>query len=112
MPINTEKIKKLRKAKELTQDHVATKMGIGRTTYIARENVGDFTDIELLLLAQILETTVEELRGETYSHFKAEQVINELRQTIFKREQEILKLNALLDMALETIERLRKTNGG
>lgn len=58
-------IKKKRKAKDITQDDVAAKLKMNRTTYAAKEQKGNFTDEELTKVAAFLNISEGELNMKT-----------------------------------------------
>jgi DNA-binding XRE family transcriptional regulator len=55
--IDTRKLAALRKRLEKTQEEVGAALGMGRTTYIAREKTGDFTESEIQKLCDFLGIT-------------------------------------------------------
>ena len=55
-------LKLLRKKKNLTQEQVAAKMKMKRSSYAEKELTGDFEEYELKSLAKVLGTTVVNLK--------------------------------------------------
>ena len=58
------KIKKIREFKNLTQEHVANKLGVSQSNYarIEKDEV-KITDVRLKQIAEILEVTEEEIKN-------------------------------------------------
>lgn len=86
------RIRELRKQKKLTQDEVASKLGIGRTTYLGYENgkIG-IPAKRLEELADLFGVSIDYISGKTehrtlYDRWDAEHDLDALKREVMVRE--------------------------
>lgn len=87
-----KKIRKLREAKQWTQEAVAYQLGISQKAYSKIENGATQLSVQRLAeLANLLETTTAELLTEEKNDKIQEQRIKELEETVIQLRAVLLK---------------------
>ena len=96
--VNKNNIFKYRRSKKLTQDNIATYLGIKRSTYARQELTGHMPRQQLQKLADLFGVTVFDLLGETslqfFQPFPRENVST---PSLTNNESNIIKIYRCLD---------------
>lgn len=90
------KIKDLRKARQLTQDELAEKLGVSRQTVFAIESGRSEPSLELAArLCSLLECTIEEMFSDIFNEFND---ISQYREEVNSMTQGIIPFSPLSDL--------------
>lgn len=110
MGVLSVRIKELRKQKKLTQEEIATRLGVGRTTYLGYENgkIG-IPAKRLEELADMFGVSIDYISGKTehrtiYERWDSEYDTAALKREVIVREFAKEDIKAYLRIALETLE--------
>lgn len=99
-------VKEWRKLKGLTQNELAEKVNLGRTTFAYKEETGTFTEAEKQAIVKALKTDMTTVSW-TKPIFQAkitderDQIIRSQKETIVKLEEKVKTLELMIDKLLQ-----------
>lgn len=102
--VSNRTVKEWRKLKGLTQNEIAEKVNLNRTTYAYKEETGSFTDYEKQAIAKALKadmTTISWNRPIFQAKTTEDALIRQQKETIMKLEAEIKTLKEMIDKLLQ-----------
>ena len=119
MNVTAERLKNLRKEKNISQDELANLFNIDRTTYLKYEKTGKVPTTKLISLANYFHVSSDYLLGLTNIPIPIDIYIQknvdisfEEQELVFKYRQlpkdDKIRINTRIDVALENIEEKKK----